>query len=120
MLAVHYPSPDRCSSPSYFACPPEFKPPADFRPVRVTRKIPIPVNEHPELNFIGIIIGPRGNTHKRMEEESGARIAIRGRGSVKEGRKKEGHVDDGDDEDLHVLITGDTESAVNKAADMIE
>ena len=88
--------------------------------MRVTRKIPIPVKDHPELNFIGIIIGPRGNTHKRLEEESGARIAIRGRGSVKEGRKKDSHVDDGEDEELHVLITGDTEAAVSKAADMIE
>ena len=37
-------------------------------------------------NFNGLVIGPRGNTHKRMEKETGAKIVIRDKGSVKEGR----------------------------------
>ena len=31
-------------------------------------------------------IGPRGNTLKNMEKETGAKIIIRGKGSVKEGK----------------------------------
>ena len=40
------------------------------------------------MNFIGLIIGPRGNTLKKMERETGAKIMIRGKGSVKEGKGK--------------------------------
>lgn len=32
-------------------------------------------------NFIGLIIGPRGNTQKRMQTETNTKIAIRGRGA---------------------------------------
>lgn len=38
------------------------------------RKVYIPYKEHPSYNFIGIIIGPRGNTQKRMEQETGTKI----------------------------------------------
>ena len=62
-----------------------------------------------------MIIGPRGETQKRMERESGAKIAIRGKGSVKEGKGRP--MDD--HEDLHVMITADTEEAVQKAEAMI-
>ncbi len=48
-----------------------------------TRKLYIPIKKYPEYNFIGLIIGPRGITQKNMERETGAKIAIRGRGSVK-------------------------------------
>jgi splicing factor 1 len=46
--------------------------------------------EYPHHNFIGLIIGPRGNTQKRMQQETNTKIAIRGRGSVKEGANKVG------------------------------
>ena len=49
------------------------------------RKVYIPYKDHPTYNFIGIIIGPRGNTQKRMQRETNTRIAIRGKGSVKDG-----------------------------------
>ena len=32
------------------------------------------------------ITGPRGNTLKNMEKDTGAKIIIRGKGSVKEGK----------------------------------
>ena len=35
---------------------------------------------------MGLIIGPRGSTLKKMEGETGAKIMIRGKGSVKEGK----------------------------------
>lgn len=43
----------------------------------------------PGYNFFGLIIGPRGNTQKRLQKETNTRIAIRGRGSVKEGSGKD-------------------------------
>lgn len=65
---------------------PDFKPPADykyeffliryynnslisqisFRPpvIRVSDKVLIPQEQHPDINFVGLLIGPRGNTLK--------------------------------------------------------
>jgi splicing factor 1 len=77
----------------------------------------IPVKENPGYNFIGLIIGPRGNTQKRLQSETGARIAIRGRGSEKEGTKAK--VSDGMDDDLHVHICADTIEKVDKAARLV-
>ena len=51
------------------------------------KKIRIPVEQHPTYNFIGLIIGPRGKTQKDLESKTGCKIAIRGRGSVKEGAR---------------------------------
>jgi hypothetical protein len=48
----------------------------------------IPEKEHPGYNFMGLIIGPRGNTHRKLEADTGCKISIRGRGSVKEGRSR--------------------------------
>ena len=55
-----------------------------------------------------------------MEQESGAKIAIRGKGSVKEGKGKSdaAHASN-QDEDLHCLIMADTEEKVNKAKKLI-
>eukprot|EP00195_Chlamydomonas_chlamydogama_P009264 CAMPEP_0202915954 /NCGR_PEP_ID=MMETSP1392-20130828/67191_1 /ASSEMBLY_ACC=CAM_ASM_000868 /TAXON_ID=225041 /ORGANISM="Chlamydomonas chlamydogama, Strain SAG 11-48b" /LENGTH=607 /DNA_ID=CAMNT_0049608175 /DNA_START=45 /DNA_END=1865 /DNA_ORIENTATION=- len=99
---------------------PNFKPPSDYKPRKYTRKIFIPINEFPNYNFIGLIIGPRGNTQKRMQRETNTKIAIRGRGSVKEGANRDPKYDYGEDEELHVLITGDTREDADKAADMIQ
>lgn len=63
-------------------------------------------------NFIGLIIGPRGNTQKRMQKETNTKIAIRGRGSVKEGAARDPKYDYGEEEELHVLITGDSQMDV--------
>lgn len=32
--------------------------------VRVSDKVLIPQEEHPDINFVGLLIGPRGNTLK--------------------------------------------------------
>lgn len=87
-----------------------------------TKKVRIPVEEHPQYNFIGLIIGPRGKTQKELESKTGCKIAIRGRGSVKEGARgrRDGKVMDSDDEPLHVVITGDDQRSVDAATDMIE
>lgn len=98
---------------------PLFRPPADYTRQKLHRKIYIPIRDFPSYNFIGLIIGPRGNTQKRMERETNCKIAIRGKGSVKEGSKgKKVNADENDD--LHVLITGDREDDLDKAAKEVQ
>ncbi|KMZ72935.1 splicing factor-related [Zostera marina] len=102
---------------------PAFRPPADYRPPKLHKKLYIPMKEFPGYNFIGLIIGPRGNTQKRMEKETGAKIVIRGKGSIKEGRlqqKRDLKPDPSENEDLHVLVEADTQEAVDAAAGMVE
>jgi hypothetical protein len=55
-----------------------------------------------------------------MEQDSGAKIAIRGKGSVKEGkgRSDAAHASN-QEEDLHCLIMADTEEKVNKAKALV-
>ncbi|ENN72437.1 hypothetical protein YQE_10928, partial [Dendroctonus ponderosae] len=103
---------------------PEFKPPADYKPpvIRVSDKVMIPQEEHPEINFVGLLIGPRGNTLKTMEKETGAKIIIRGKGSVKEGKvgRKDGQPLPGEDEPLHAYITATNPECVKKAVERIK
>ncbi|KAJ8772338.1 hypothetical protein K2173_027515 [Erythroxylum novogranatense] len=102
---------------------PAFKPPADYRPPKLQKKLYIPMKEYPGYNFIGLIIGPRGNTQKRMERETGAKIVIRGKGSVKEGRlqqKRDLKPDPSENEDLHVLVEAETQEGLDAAAGMVE
>lgn len=102
---------------------PDFKPPPDYKPpvVRVHDKVMIPQDLHPDINFVGLLIGPRGNTLKAMERDTGAKIIIRGKGSVKEGKvgRKDGQPLPGEDEPLHAYITAAAPDAVKRAVDRI-
>ncbi|KAJ4443862.1 hypothetical protein ANN_05649 [Periplaneta americana] len=103
---------------------PDFKPPADYKPpiIRVSDKVMIPQDDHPDINFVGLLIGPRGNTLKSMERDTGAKIIIRGKGSVKEGKvgRKDGQPLPGEDEPLHAYVTANNPEAVKKAVDRIK
>ena len=105
---------------------PNFKPPTEYLMAkrgnngRPTDKVYIPVKEFPEINFFGLLVGPRGNSLKKMERESGAKISIRGKGSVKEGKGRPGGgFDDDENEELHCLITGDSEEKVQRCVKLI-
>jgi rRNA processing protein Krr1/Pno1 len=65
------------------------------------------------VNYIGLLIGPRGMFQKKLEGESGCKILIRGKGSQKEGQPPQPD----DDDDQHVLIMGDTQEAVERAVE---
>lgn len=100
---------------------PLYQPPADYVRARPFKKIYIPYKENPNYNFIGIIIGPRGNTQKRMEQETGAKISIRGKGSVKDGSKGRSKQEGPDEDDeLHVHVDGPTMEVVNRAVKLVE
>ncbi|KAL4191678.1 hypothetical protein AMTRI_Chr07g81750 [Amborella trichopoda] len=102
---------------------PSFNPPVDYKPSKLYNKLYIPVKEYPDFNFIGFLLGPRGNTLKRMERETGARIVIRGKGSVKEGRALQKHhvkLESLHDEDLHILVEADNQQSLDAAVSILE
>ena len=102
---------------------PNFRPPVEYhqqkRSLRPQEKVYIPVKEFPEINFFGLLVGPRGNSLKKMEKESGAKISIRGKGSVKEGKGRPDAYADDAEEDLHCLVMGDSQDKVNHCVRLI-
>uniref|UniRef100_A0A1B6D4L2 K Homology domain-containing protein n=1 Tax=Clastoptera arizonana TaxID=38151 RepID=A0A1B6D4L2_9HEMI len=80
------------------------------KPIRVTVKVLVPVKEHPKFNFVGKLLGPKGNSLKRLQEDTMTKMAILGRGSMRDKNKEEefrqaldpkyAHLSD----DLHVEI----------------
>ncbi|XP_032523920.2 KH domain-containing, RNA-binding, signal transduction-associated protein 2-like isoform X2 [Danaus plexippus] len=72
-------------------------PPKDFKyldvykekPIKVTVKVLVPIKEHPKMNFVGKLLGPKGNTMKQLQEETMCKMAILGRGSMKDRKKEE-------------------------------
>ncbi|GLE06105.1 hypothetical protein PINS_up015316 [Pythium insidiosum] len=63
------------------------------------KKVYIPVDKYPDINFMGLLIALAARTRSAWEDESGARILIRGKGSSKD---PSGEPDG--EEELHVLI----------------
>ncbi|XP_060807149.1 KH domain-containing, RNA-binding, signal transduction-associated protein 2-like isoform X2 [Amyelois transitella] len=59
------------------------------KPVKVTVKVLVPIKEHPKFNFVGKLLGPKGNTMKQMQEETMCKMAVLGRGSMKDRQKEE-------------------------------
>jgi hypothetical protein len=53
---------------------------------KIKRKIPIPTQTG--FNYAGLIIGPKGANQKRLEEETGCKILVRGRGNIKRFTKR--------------------------------
>ena len=102
---------------------PNFRPPVEYhqqkRSQRPQEKVYIPVKEFPEINFFGLLVGPRGNSLKKMERESGAKISIRGKGSIKEGKGRPDAFADDSEEDLHCLVMAETEDKVAACVKMI-
>lgn len=57
--------------------------------VKKTMRVDIPVEVYPNFNFVGRLLGPRGNSLKRVEASTDCRVLIRGRGSIKDPAKEE-------------------------------
>ncbi|TVU06682.1 hypothetical protein EJB05_49906 [Eragrostis curvula] len=57
--------------------------------VKKTMRMDIPVEKYPNFNFVGRLLGPRGNSLKRVEANTDCRVLIRGRGSIKDSAKEE-------------------------------
>ncbi|XP_065199559.1 KH domain-containing, RNA-binding, signal transduction-associated protein 3-like isoform X2 [Planococcus citri] len=59
------------------------------KPIKVVAKVLVPVKEHPRFNFVGKLLGPKGNSLKRLQEETMTKMAILGRGSMRDKTKEE-------------------------------
>ncbi|KAJ6758279.1 RNA-BINDING PROTEIN RELATED [Salix koriyanagi] len=55
--------------------------------VKKILRLDIPVDSYPNFNFVGRLLGPRGNSLKRVEASMGCRVYIRGKGSIKDPEK---------------------------------
>ncbi|XP_019855951.1 PREDICTED: splicing factor 1-like isoform X1 [Amphimedon queenslandica] len=102
---------------------PTYKPPVDYRPPaqKFEDKVFIPQEDHPLTNFVGLIIGPRGNTLKTLEKETNCKIMIRGKGAAKEGKfNRLGVPQPGEDEPLHALVSASTLEDLKIGVDKIK
>ncbi|XP_037085143.1 KH domain-containing, RNA-binding, signal transduction-associated protein 2-like [Pollicipes pollicipes] len=59
------------------------------KPIRLMARVLVPVKDHPKFNFVGKLLGPKGNSLKRLQEETLTRMAILGRGSMRDKVKEE-------------------------------
>ncbi|KAI8813988.1 hypothetical protein BJ742DRAFT_672249 [Cladochytrium replicatum] len=102
---------------------PAWQPPAEYASKmnkKTQDKVYIPAKDYPGINFIGLLIGPRGKTLQKIESEHSVKISIRGKGSQKEGKQMDGpNLPPGMEEEMHCLISGVTEEGVKGAADAI-
>jgi len=102
----------------------DYQPPAGYRPMqqRVSERVSIPAEDHPGINFVGLLIGPRGNTLKKLEQDNDCKIMIRGKGSVKEGKIVRDDLNPipAADEPLHALVSASCLENVKKAVAEIE
>lgn len=83
-------------------------PTAPRHPIRKRVKLPVPAEQYPDYNFVGRLLGPRGATLKRLERDTGCRIMIRGKGSIRKDKEAEVRGKPGYEhvfnEPLHVVI----------------
>ncbi|XP_024081599.1 KH domain-containing, RNA-binding, signal transduction-associated protein 2-like isoform X2 [Cimex lectularius] len=73
------------------------------KPIKVSIRVVVPVKDHPVFNFVGKLLGPRGNSLKRLQEETMTKMAILGRGSMKDSQKEEELRGSGDPKFSHLL-----------------
>lgn len=81
-----------------------------YKPIKLSEKVWVPVKDFPKFNFVGKLLGPKGNTFKRLQQNTGTKMSILGRGSMRDKEKEEELRTSGDakythlSDDLHVLI----------------
>ncbi|CAJ0575550.1 unnamed protein product, partial [Mesorhabditis spiculigera] len=64
--------------------------------IKVTKKVLIPNFRHPHFNFVGKIIGPKGQTLQQLAKDSKCHILVLGRGSTKDRQKERELLESGD------------------------
>jgi len=78
--------------------------------IKLSEKVIVPVKEFPKFNFVGKLLGPRGNTLKRLQAQTGTKMSVLGKGSMRDKEKEDELRSNGDqkyahlNEPLHVLI----------------
>ncbi|KAL3049029.1 hypothetical protein OYC64_008496 [Pagothenia borchgrevinki] len=57
--------------------------------LKLKERVLIPTKQYPRVNFVGKLLGPQGSTIKRLQEETGAKISVLGKGSMRDKNKEE-------------------------------
>ncbi|XP_015245401.1 KH domain-containing, RNA-binding, signal transduction-associated protein 1a [Cyprinodon tularosa] len=57
--------------------------------MKLKERVLIPSKQYPRVNFVGKLLGPQGSTIKRLQEETGAKISVLGKGSMRDKNKEE-------------------------------
>jgi len=79
------------------------------QPQNVGLRVRIPISEFPKFNFVGKLLGPKGSTLKSLQEQTGCKMAILGKGSMRDKGKEEELRKQGGkyahlNEELHVYV----------------
>lgn len=94
---------------------PGYMVPSDvYRPSKVYKKIQIPNDIFPDINFVALIVGPRGINHKRLQDESRCRIEFRGKDSSSTSQSYEESI-----MPLHVHLEADNDEDLGVGMNMI-
>ncbi|XP_042401021.1 KH domain-containing protein At1g09660/At1g09670-like [Zingiber officinale] len=76
--------------------------------VKKVVRLDVPVDKYPSYNFVGRLLGPCGDSLKRVEASTQCRVYIRGRGSMKDSIMEESLRDKPGfehlNEPLHILL----------------
>ena len=57
------------------------------KPTKVALCLKVPVERHPNFNFVGRLLGPGGSTLKGIQSTTSTQIAILGKGSMRDKKK---------------------------------
>jgi len=82
---------------------------ADTKSIRLVQKVFVDVDQAPDFNFVGKILGPKGANIKSVAMEANVKVAICGKGSTKDKSKEEELIGQGAEyehlkDPLHVKI----------------
>lgn len=68
------------------------------------------------INFVGLLIGPKGIFLRLLEKQSGCKIYINGKSIG----KRERYISPNDNDEAHVLIVGDSEEKLKRGVRLVE
>lgn len=93
---------------------PTYWPPAcmNYKCPFLEERIDIPQDDFPELNFLGLILGPRGSCLERLRERTKCTITLKGKGTK--------HSQEGEDGPMHLTISGNTREGVKEAGTFLK
>uniref|UniRef100_A0A0R3TPZ8 KH domain-containing protein n=1 Tax=Rodentolepis nana TaxID=102285 RepID=A0A0R3TPZ8_RODNA len=74
----------------------------DNKRVKIRAKVSIPVEQYPSINFVGKLLGPGGSTLRTIQEETHTKMAILGRGSLRDEAKEKELLSGGDPKYQHL------------------
>lgn len=97
-----------------------YVPPPDYRPQKKQRRVYIPDPDNPSASYIGLLIGPGGQTQRDLEKETKTKISIRGKGAQNKNASRTYNSEEDADEPLFVLIQSEKEEDLDKAEAMVK